>query len=84
MAKQLQTVKIVSYDWLSDSLLSKTRKPKAEKQYLLENVVKEEKKGKSQVKKSVAKKSKEVKMKGAGMSFQYIYLCSATDQLNSF
>ncbi|PLB36414.1 BRCT domain protein [Aspergillus candidus] len=66
MAKQLQTVKIVSYDWLSDSLLSKTRKPKAEKQYLLENVVKEEKKGKSQVKKGVAKNSKEVKMKGAG------------------
>lgn len=29
-AKRLETVKIVTYDWLEDSLQSKTRKPKPE------------------------------------------------------
>lgn len=34
-AKRLETVKIVTYDWLEDSLQSKTRKPKPEGAYLL-------------------------------------------------
>lgn len=42
MAKELSTVKIVSYDWLEESLLSKTRRPKAEGPYLLKNLLKAE------------------------------------------
>jgi hypothetical protein len=33
-------IKIVSYDWLDDSLLSLTRRPKGEGPYLLKNIVK--------------------------------------------
>jgi hypothetical protein len=33
-------IKIVSYDWLDDSLLSLTRRPKGEGLYLLKNIVK--------------------------------------------
>ncbi|KAG2009159.1 hypothetical protein GB937_007935 [Aspergillus fischeri] len=43
-AKLLETVKIVTYDWLEDSLQSKTRKPKPEGAYLLANVPNKEKK----------------------------------------
>ncbi|KAI2996333.1 hypothetical protein CBS147345_9641 [Aspergillus niger] len=39
-AKQLRTIKIVSYDWLEDSLLSKNRRPKRETEYLLVNILK--------------------------------------------
>lgn len=84
VAKQLQTVKIVTYDWLSDSLLSKSRKPRSEKQYLLENIVKKEKKGKLQFKKGLAKQSKKPKRNGAGIvSFGYIYLHSIMNHLGS-
>ena len=41
-AKDLGKIKIVSYDWLEDSLLSKTRRPKGEGPYLLENLLKAE------------------------------------------
>lgn len=37
-AKKLRTVKIVSYDWLAESLLSKTHRPKKENPYLLEDL----------------------------------------------
>ncbi|KAJ6145772.1 hypothetical protein N7470_009667 [Penicillium chermesinum] len=37
MAKKLGTVKIVTYDWLEDSLLQKSKRPKVEEPYLLEN-----------------------------------------------
>ncbi|KAJ5161614.1 hypothetical protein N7492_007006 [Penicillium capsulatum] len=37
-AKELGTVKIVSYEWLEDSLLSKSRRPKPEAPYLLETL----------------------------------------------
>ncbi|GIK04583.1 hypothetical protein Aspvir_008666 [Aspergillus viridinutans] len=43
-AKLLETVKIVTYDWLEDSLQSKTRKPQPEGAYLLANVSNKEKK----------------------------------------
>ncbi|KAJ5511804.1 hypothetical protein LT330_003575 [Penicillium expansum] len=43
-AKKLGTVKIVAYDWLEDSLLSNTRRPKPEGPYLLKNLMKPEKK----------------------------------------
>ncbi|KAF7125549.1 hypothetical protein CNMCM5793_001809 [Aspergillus hiratsukae] len=43
-AKLLETVKIVTYDWLEDSLQSKTRKPKPEGAYLLANLPNKEKK----------------------------------------
>lgn len=66
-AKKLKTVKIVTYDWLEDSLLSKTRRPKREKPYLLETILKGEqrkaknakrgKQGKSQTQRSGKKKS---------------------------
>ncbi|GKZ26182.1 hypothetical protein AbraIFM66951_010054 [Aspergillus brasiliensis] len=39
-AKRLRTIKIVSYDWLEDSLLSKNRRPKRETEYLLANLLK--------------------------------------------
>lgn len=38
-AKRLKTVKIVTYDWLEDSLLSKTRRPLREAKYLLGTIV---------------------------------------------
>lgn len=43
-AKKISTVKIVSYDWLEDSLQSNTRRPKPEGPYLLKNLMKPEKK----------------------------------------
>ncbi|PYH98586.1 hypothetical protein BO71DRAFT_426032 [Aspergillus ellipticus CBS 707.79] len=45
-AKRLKSIKIVSYDWLEDSLLSKNRRPKREAEYLLENLLNNEKKRK--------------------------------------
>ncbi|KAJ9266924.1 hypothetical protein DTO195F2_859 [Paecilomyces variotii] len=55
-AKRMKHVKIVSYDWLEDSLMSKTRRPKREGPYLWEKLLgrktkkkatKADKKGKS-------------------------------------
>ncbi|KAL4786348.1 hypothetical protein BJX76DRAFT_355253 [Aspergillus varians] len=43
-AKRLRTVKIVSYDWLADSLLSKGRTPRLVKKYLWADILKREKK----------------------------------------
>ncbi|KAJ5188284.1 hypothetical protein N7472_007298 [Penicillium cf. griseofulvum] len=64
-AKKNSTVKIVSYDWLEDSLLSATRRPKPEGPYLLKNLMKPEKK--EVMKKNVTPKSsgavKEIKAK---------------------
>ncbi|KAJ5382419.1 hypothetical protein N7517_000330 [Penicillium concentricum] len=59
-AKKTSTVKIVSYDWLEDSLLSATRRPKPEEPYLLKNLMKPEKKEVSR-KKATPKSSKVVK-----------------------
>ncbi|CAL5871706.1 uncharacterized protein PFLUO_LOCUS5959 [Penicillium psychrofluorescens] len=42
-AKDLKRVKIVSFDWLEDSLLSKSKRPRNEAPYLLENILKAEK-----------------------------------------
>ncbi|KAL4879418.1 hypothetical protein BJY04DRAFT_95708 [Aspergillus karnatakaensis] len=42
-AKRLGTVKIVSYDWLAESLLSRTRSPRNAQTYLWVNILKEEK-----------------------------------------
>lgn len=42
-AKRLK-IKIVSYDWLEDSLMSKSRAPKREGPYLLDTILKNEKK----------------------------------------
>ncbi|KXG49135.1 uncharacterized protein PGRI_030050 [Penicillium griseofulvum] len=53
-AKKNSTIKIVSYDWLEDSLLSATRRPKPEGPYLLKNLMKPEKK---EVKKNATPKS---------------------------
>lgn len=36
----MKNVKIVSYDWLEDSLQSKSRLPKVEKNYLWESILK--------------------------------------------
>ncbi|RDW89848.1 BRCT domain protein [Aspergillus mulundensis] len=43
-AKELGTVKIVSYDWIAESLLSRTRSPRPAKEYLWVNILKGEKK----------------------------------------
>ena len=59
-ATKLSTVKIVSYDWLEDSLLSNTRRPKPEGPYLLKNLMKPEKK-EVQKKKVTPKSSKVAK-----------------------
>lgn len=39
-AKNLNKVKIVTFDWLEDSLLGKSKRPKNERAYLLENIMK--------------------------------------------
>jgi len=39
-AKRMEHVKIVSYDWLEDSLQSKNRRPKGERIYLWANILK--------------------------------------------
>ncbi|CAG8306805.1 unnamed protein product [Penicillium nalgiovense] len=59
-AKKIGTIKIVSYDWLEDSLLSNTRRPKPEGPYLLKNLMKPEKK-ETQKNKATAKSAKVVK-----------------------
>ncbi|RMJ26379.1 brct domain protein [Aspergillus sp. HF37] len=56
-AKRLRTVKIVTYDWLEDSLLSKSRRPKREKPYLLDTVLKGERKKGQQGRKGTQAKS---------------------------
>ncbi|KAL4915911.1 hypothetical protein BDW62DRAFT_117512 [Aspergillus aurantiobrunneus] len=43
-AKKLETVNIVSYDWLVESLLSKSRTPRLAKSYLWVSILKNEKK----------------------------------------
>ncbi|RAK98625.1 BRCT domain protein [Aspergillus ibericus CBS 121593] len=43
-AKRFKNIKIVSFDWLEDSLLSKNRRPKREKKYLWHNILKNERK----------------------------------------
>ncbi|KAJ5361431.1 hypothetical protein N7541_002275 [Penicillium brevicompactum] len=42
-AQELKTVKIVSYDWLEDSLLSPTKRPKKEESYLVQTLVEADK-----------------------------------------
>ncbi|KAI9038782.1 BRCT domain protein [Aspergillus affinis] len=57
-------VKIVSYDWLEDSLLSKSRAPKREGPYLLETILKNEKKANAEAKaKKASKRPAKVKAK---------------------
>ncbi|KAE8147848.1 hypothetical protein BDV25DRAFT_142366 [Aspergillus avenaceus] len=71
-AKRLGTVKIVTYDWLEDSLLSKSKMPKRENAYLLENIGKEERKkvkGRTgKVAKSVRRPGKRCTVTGKGSS----------------
>lgn len=56
----MKSVKIVTYDWLEDSLLSKSRRPKKEGRYLLNTVFKgeKEKKGRGKGKGKDAPKGK--------------------------
>ncbi|KAK1146474.1 hypothetical protein N8T08_002903 [Aspergillus melleus] len=55
-------IKIVSYDWLEDSLLSKSRAPKREGPYLLETILKNEKKASAEAKAKKAPK-RQIKVK---------------------
>ncbi|OJJ49922.1 hypothetical protein ASPZODRAFT_22632 [Penicilliopsis zonata CBS 506.65] len=64
-AKQ-HKVKIVSYEWLEDSLLSKSRRPKREGPYLLEKILKMTEKKKRAGKVAKAKKAKRAAMKRQG------------------
>lgn len=41
-AKELGTVKIVSFDWIEDSLYSRTKRPKPEEPYLWKNLLRAE------------------------------------------
>lgn len=49
-ARELGTVKIVSFDWLEDSLLQKSRQPKPETPYLLETLLPPVQMGKKPIK----------------------------------
>lgn len=72
-AKLQGHVKIVTYDWLEDSLLSKNRRPKREKPYLLETILedelKKEKAGKKGTKGKQDDGSKSKKRKRDGMTY---------------
>lgn len=57
-AKMLGTVKIVTYDWLEDSLQAATRRPKTEGPYLLQNLMKPNKPEKKVAKNGPTKVSK--------------------------
>ncbi|KAL3467965.1 hypothetical protein BJX64DRAFT_81168 [Aspergillus heterothallicus] len=75
-AKELETVWIVSYDWLSDSLLLNNRKPLPAAKYLLGNSITKktpaQKKGRqtktkdNKIPKSTARKGKAVQQKAVG------------------
>ncbi|KAL1969433.1 hypothetical protein VTN77DRAFT_8871 [Rasamsonia byssochlamydoides] len=70
-AKRLKHIKIVTYDWLEDSLQSKTRRPKREGPYLWERILKEQKRkaarGSKVQKKSAVKKKQQQKQKQRGV-----------------
>lgn len=78
-AKKLSAVKIVSYDWLEDSLLSNTRRPKPEGPYLLKNLMKPDKKEvqKKKVTPKSSKVAKEIKgnipKRRTGISFPELH-----------
>ncbi|RAH80773.1 BRCT domain protein [Aspergillus japonicus CBS 114.51] len=63
-AKALKNIKIVTFDWLEDSLLAKDRKPKRVTEYLLETVVKEEKKRKKKPARGASRAIKSVDAAG--------------------
>ncbi|KAJ5975730.1 hypothetical protein N7481_009437 [Penicillium waksmanii] len=56
-AKSLKNVKIVSFDWLEDSLLSKTRRPLKETPYLWTNLLSERKPNEANAQSAVVSKS---------------------------
>lgn len=58
-AKRLRTIKIVSFDWLEDSLLSKNRRPKRETEYLLANILEREKKKRGNEKVKIREREEE-------------------------
>ncbi|KAL1862232.1 hypothetical protein Plec18170_001057 [Paecilomyces lecythidis] len=62
-AKRMKHVKIVSYDWLEDSLMSKTRRPKREGPYLWEKLLKRKTKKKTT---KAGKKGKSTKSRKSG------------------
>ncbi|GAD98380.1 BRCT domain protein [Paecilomyces variotii No. 5] len=62
-AKRMKHVKIVSYDWLEDSLMSKTRRPKREGPYLCEKLWKRKTKKKAT---KAGKKGKSAKSRKGG------------------
>lgn len=70
-AKRRKHIKIVTYDWLEDSLLSKTSRPKREGPYLWERILKEQKKKavkNSKVQKSSKKQQQKKKQKQRGIN----------------
>ncbi|PWY81216.1 BRCT domain protein [Aspergillus eucalypticola CBS 122712] len=69
-AKRLRTIKIVSFDWLEDSLLSKNRRPKRETEYLLANILKSEKKKRGNEKVKIRKREEEEPRKKGNLKNQ--------------
>ncbi|KAE8380533.1 hypothetical protein BDV26DRAFT_290284 [Aspergillus bertholletiae] len=65
-ARRLGTVKIVSYEWLEDSLLSRNRTPKLENAYLIENILKEERRAAKEKARSTPKQQGKSTKKPAG------------------
>lgn len=76
-AKKLGTVKIVAYDWLEDSLLSNTRRPKPEGPYLLKNLMKPEKK----VTPKSTKVVKETPKRRIGIGFPELYFIAIMQKI---
>ncbi|KAK6835856.1 hypothetical protein RU639_001880 [Aspergillus parasiticus] len=76
-ARRFGTVKIVSYEWLEDSLLSRNRTPKREKAYLIENILKEERRAaKEKARKTPKQQDKSTNKPGGkstGMSTLNVY-----------
>ncbi|RAH40989.1 BRCT domain protein [Aspergillus brunneoviolaceus CBS 621.78] len=59
-AKALKNIKIVTFDWLEDSLLAKDKKPKRANEYLLETILKGEEKRKRKPAREASRTTKSV------------------------
>ncbi|RAH65127.1 BRCT domain protein [Aspergillus aculeatinus CBS 121060] len=59
-AKALKNIKIVTFDWLEDSLLGRGKKPKRVTEYLLETIVKDEEKRKKKPAREASRTTKPV------------------------
>ncbi|KAF9884138.1 hypothetical protein FE257_002259 [Aspergillus nanangensis] len=85
-AERLWGIKIVSYEWLEDSLMSKSRAPKREGPYLWKNILKvENKPGKADgVKKGAKREAKVTKRRKINVNATDYHIYSPTDTGRNF